>query len=124
MITPNIEEFEILCGTQIKSLAEMELTLKKFTKITKQKILLKGGDIKSNKCIDFLYNGKKVSKFSSKKIKTKNTHGTGCTLSSAIAFFLGRGFGLNKSVMMAKKYLIKAIKNAPKLNLEYGPLGH
>ena len=67
---------------------------------------------------------KKIRKLSSKKIISKNTHGSGCTFSSALALNLARGFSLSKSILLSKQLTKKYISNAPELNLDYGPLGH
>ena len=87
-------------------------------------ILLKGGHLNSIYVNDVLFAGKKLKIFKNKKIKTKNTHGTGCTLSSAIATFLSCGKPLKKSCELGIKYVNQAIKS----NLVYGkgngPINH
>tara|TARA_X000000950_G_scaffold273281_1_gene356899 strand:- start:253 stop:1008 length:756 start_codon:yes stop_codon:yes gene_type:complete len=124
LITPNILEMEILTDIKIKTHCDMYSAIKKLSQITDQTILLKGGDVKSDKCLDLLFYKKKFFEFCSPRINKSSTHGTGCTLSTAITFFLGKGFTMKKSVLKARKYLFKTIKNAPNFNLKYGPLGH
>lgn len=124
IITPNILEMEILSGVKINNHIDMLNAISKFSKITNQTIFLKGGDLNSRECLDLLLYKKKVYKFSSIRQNKRNTHGTGCTFSSAISFFLAKGLSIEKSIIRTKKYIIKSINNAPNFNLEYGPLGH
>lgn len=108
LVTPNVKETEIL-----KS-------------ITSHSILNKGGDANSNICVDILKIGDEEIKFTSEKIKTTNTHGTGCTMSSAIASCLAIGYDLKTSVKIAHDYVNRAIASAVDLDITegYGPLNH
>ena len=108
LVTPNVKETEIL-----KS-------------ITSHAILNKGGDANSNICVDILKIGDEEIKFTSEKIKTTNTHGTGCTMSSAIASCLAIGYDLKTSVKIAHDYVNRAIAGAVDLDITegYGPLNH
>ena len=108
LVTPNVKETEIL-----KSIAS-------------HAILNKGGDANSNICVDILKIGDEEIKFTSEKIKTTNTHGTGCTMSSAIASCLAIGYDLKTSVKIAHDYVNRAIASAVDLDITegYGPLNH
>ena len=91
LITPNIPEAEVLTKTKIKNLEDMICAANILLKFGVKNVLLKGGHRKSKYMQDILLNRKEIRIFKNKKIKTKNTHGTGCTLSSAIATFLSCG---------------------------------
>ena len=86
--------------------------------------LLKGGHKKSKIIEDILVNKKGVKIFKNKKINTKNTHGTGCTLSSAITTFLSCGKPLNKSCELGIKYVNQAIRSNPNYGRGHGPINH
>ena len=87
-------------------------------------ILIKGGHGNSNKIFDILVNKKNIKIFENKKINTKNTHGTGCTLSSAITTFLSCGKPLKKSCELGIKYVNQAIKENPVYGKGNGPINH
>ena len=87
-------------------------------------VLLKGGHLKSKNIFDIFTNKKRYSIFKNKKYKTKNTHGTGCSLSSAIATFYSCGKDLNISCALAVKYVNSAIRTAPKYGKGNGPINH
>ena len=85
LITPNIPEAEVLTNTKIENFNDMLYSINLLSKLGVKNILLKGGHLNSNYSYDILLTNKKLKIFKNKMIKTKNTHGTGCTLSSAIA---------------------------------------
>ena len=87
-------------------------------------ILLKGGHRNSKIMLDIFLNKKEMRVFKNKKINTKNTHGTGCTLSSAITTFLACGKSLNKSCELGIKYVNQSIRSNPKFGKGYGPINH
>ena len=91
LITPNIPEAEILTKTKIKNIKDMIMAGKILNKMGAKHVLIKGGHRKSKKIEDVYLNSNEVVVFKNKKIITKNTHGTGCTLSSAIATFVSCG---------------------------------
>lgn len=123
LITPNIPEAEVLSGINIKSENEMIKAAEKISKDFNGAILIKGGHL-VNDATDLLYQNFKFEWFSSERIDNPNTHGTGCTLSSAIACGLANGYTLSKSIQSAKEYLTGALK--AQLNIGYGsgPLEH
>ena len=124
IITPNIPEAEILTKRKIKSVDDMIISGKLLLKLGAKNVLIKGGHLNSKKMTDILINKKEIIMFNSKKFTTKNTHGTGCTLSSAIATYLSRGKVLKKACELGIKYVNQAIGS----NLNYGkgngPINH
>lgn len=123
IITPNLPELEIIAGEKIFSTTDIENCAEKIFKRYKCAVLAKGGH-GLNDANDLLCDAEGFHWFNGKKISTKNTHGTGCTLSSAIASNLAKGFSLSDAVSSAKKYLTGAL--AADLNLGHGngPLNH
>ena len=119
LITPNIPEAEILTKIKIKNLEDMIRAANILLRLGAKNVLIKGGHRKTKYMEDVLLNKKEIKIFKNKKIKTKNTHGTGCTLSSAITTFLSCGKPLKKSCELGIKYLNYAIGS----NLNFGK-GH
>ena len=124
LITPNIPEAEILSGKKIRNLEDMLVSANLLSDLGVKNILLKGGHLNSIYVNDVLFAGKKLKIFKNKKIKTKNTHGTGCTLSSAIATFLSCGKPLKKSCELGIKYVNQAIKSNLMYGKGHGPINH
>ena len=124
LITPNIPEAEVLTKTKIKNLEDMICAANILLKFGVKNVLLKGGHRKSKYMQDILLNRKEIRIFKNKKIKTKNTHGTGCTLSSAIATFLSCGKPLKKSCELGIKYVNQAIGSNPNYGKGHGPINH
>ena len=124
LITPNIPEAEILTQTKIKNTEDMIIAGKKLLKLGVKNVLIKGGHLKSSHVFDIFLNKKEEKIFKSKKINTKNTHGTGCTLSSAIATYYACGKTLKKSCSMAIKYVNEAISSRPNYGKGHGPINH
>mgnify|MGYP001299309053 CR=1 FL=1 len=124
LITPNIPEAEILSGIQIKNNKDMILAAKLLIDMGAKNVLIKGGHNKSKFVIDIFVNKIEIVKFKSKRYKTKNTHGTGCTLSSAITSFYSCGKTLKKSCEMAIKYVNHSIGSGPDFGKGHGPINH
>ena len=124
LITPNIPEAEILTNQKITSKEDMINAGKKLLKIGAKNVLIKGGHLKSKVVYDILLEKNKIFIFKNEKIKSKNTHGTGCTLSSAIATYYSCGKSLKRSCEIAIKYVNQAISNAPKFGKGHGPINH
>lgn len=129
VVTPNIPEACAILEngfgkvTEINDIKDMEEAVKAIHSLGAKSVLLKGGHL-SGDAIDMLYDGKNITVFNNKRIPTKNTHGTGCTLSSAICAYLARGFAMNEAVSMAKEYVTKAIKHSLELGKGVGPTNH
>ena len=124
LITPNIPEAEILTRTKIKSVEDMIHSASILLKLGAKNVLIKGGHLNSGIIKDVFLNKNEISIFKNKKINTKNTHGTGCTLSSAIATYYSCGKTLKKSCEMAIKYVNQAIITSPKYGKGNGPINH
>ncbi len=124
LITPNIPEAEVLTKTKIRNLKDMVNAANILLKSGVKNVLLKGGHRNSEFTEDILLNKAEIKIFKNKKIKTKNTHGTGCTLSSAIVTFLSCGKPLKKSCELAIKYVNQAIVSNPNFGKGHGPVNH
>ncbi len=124
LITPNIPEAEILTKIKIKNLEDMIHAANILLKLGAKNVLVKGGHRKTKRMQDILLSKNKIKIFKNRKIKTKNTHGTGCTLSSAIATFLSCGKPLKKSCELGIKYVNQAIGSNPNYGKGHGPVNH
>ena len=124
LITPNIPEAEILSKTKINSTEDMIKSGKILIKLGAKNVLIKGGHLKSKQMYDVLLNKKIIKIFKSKKYSSKNTHGTGCTLSSAITTYLSCGKDLIKSCELGIKYVNEAIRSNLNLGKGKGPINH
>lgn len=128
IITPNIPEAEILLGIKIQKQEDLSLVIKDLSFGRKVSVLLKAGHLTDEELVDVFYNAEtdEIIFLSSKRIDTKNTHGTGCTFSSAIAAFLAHGLPLNDAVTKAKEYMNKAISAGSEYEIGkgHGPVHH
>ena len=124
LVTPNIPEAEILTDTQIKTKKDMIFAANKLIEYGAKNVLIKGGHLKNKLVHDVYLNKKEIKIFNSKRYKTKNTHGTGCTLSSAITTFLSCGKPVKKSCELGIKYVNLAIKSNPNYGKGHGPINH
>ena len=124
LITPNIPEAEILTKTKINSVKDMIAAGKILINLGAKNILIKGGHLRSKQMNDVLLNKKVIKIFKSRKYNSKNTHGTGCTLSSAIATYLSCGKDLIKSCELGIKYVNESIKSNLNLGKGNGPINH
>jgi len=123
IITPNIPEASILCGFPIHNEEDMQRAAAIIAKMLDGAVLIKGGHLVSD-ATDLLYRNGTATWFSAKRIQNPNTHGTGCTLSSAIACNLADGKTLAESIVNAKKYLSGALLAGLDLGQGSGPLDH
>ena len=124
LITPNIPEAEILAQIKIKTTDDMIIAGKKLLSFGANNVLIKGGHLKAKYVYDLYLNKDEKKFFKSKKIKTKNTHGTGCTLSSAIATFLSCGKSIKSACALGIKYVNSAILTNPNYGKGHGPINH
>jgi len=124
IITPNIPEAEVLTKIKIQSLEDMIQAANILLKFGVKNILIKGGHRNTKTMQDVLLNKKELKIFKNKKIKTKNTHGTGCTLSSAITTFLACGKNINKSCELGIKYVNQSIRSNLNYGKGHGPINH
>ncbi|MBU5591439.1 bifunctional hydroxymethylpyrimidine kinase/phosphomethylpyrimidine kinase [Clostridium sp. MSJ-4] len=129
IITPNIPEAEVILKAtkseiiEIKTIEDMEKAAKIIYKLGCKNVLMKGGHIEGE-AIDVLYDGRDLTHFYSKRIDAKNTHGTGCTLSSAIASNLALGYDMVESIRRAKEYITEAIEQSFSIGHGVGPTHH
>lgn len=123
IITPNIHEAEALSGISIGNADNMLEAAERIAKTVKCAVLIKGGHLEQS-ADDLLLAGGKATWFRSERVDNPNTHGTGCTLSSAIACNLAAGRGLDRSVRNAKEYITGALKANLDLGKGSGPLNH
>lgn len=126
LITPNLDEAAVLSNRKIETVEDMYAAGPLIQKSGVQNILLKGGHLQSEVLTNLLFLGNEVIPYKSNRIESMNMHGTGCTLSSAIATFVGQGFGLKNAVEQGQLYIQKAIVSAINLKVGkgYGPLNH
>ena len=124
LITPNIPEAEILTNTKIRNKEDMIYAAHKLLEIGAKNVLIKGGHLTSKIVHDILVTKSGINIFNTQRYKTKNTHGTGCTLSSAITTFLSCGKPLKKSCELGIKYVNSGIKSNPKYGKGHGPINH
>jgi hydroxymethylpyrimidine/phosphomethylpyrimidine kinase len=120
----NIPEAEALSGKRIKSIKDMREVAKYLMDYGPKNVLIKGGHLDEKFAIDILYNGSEFYEFGADKIETKNTHGTGCTYSSAITSMLAWGKDLITSIDVAKRYVTEAIRQSFGIGKGHGPLNH
>ena len=124
VLTPNIPEAETLAGRSIRDRGDMEAAGRALLAQGPDAVLVKGGHLSGDVVYDALVSADGTRIFESPRIDTSNTHGTGCTLASAIATGLAQGMGLADSVARARAYVIEAIRSAPGLGHGHGPLNH
>ncbi len=127
LITPNLPEAAVLLGTTIaRTDAEAEAQAVALAKLGAKAVLVKGGHGTGDEAVDFLYADGRIERISTPRIATRNTHGTGCTLSAAIAAGLAKGQSLGEAVRKAKTFLTAAIASAAshKLGAGHGPVDH
>jgi hydroxymethylpyrimidine/phosphomethylpyrimidine kinase len=128
VVTPNLPEAEVLAGRPVRSLAEMETAARALARCGGRSILVKGGHAEGSESTDLLYlcAEDRVVLLPGERVPTRNNHGTGCTLSSAIAAFLARGEALEPAVRKAKEYITAAIRAgaAYRLGHGHGPVHH
>jgi len=121
--TPNIPEAEVLTNKTIYSLKDMEMAAKVIYQMGPKYVLIKGGHLEADST-DLLFDGNEFYYFEAKRINTKNTHGTGCTLSSAIASNLANGMSAYDAVKASKEYITIAIEHSISLGKGVGPTNH
>lgn len=129
VVTPNSHEAELLAGVSLASREDVEVAGWKILALGPQAVLLKGGHLVGKgldpaRATDYLFADGKVKEFSSPRVETTSTHGTGCTYSAAIAAWLGRGYAVPEAVARAKRYLDGAIRHGLAIGHGHGPTHH
>jgi hydroxymethylpyrimidine/phosphomethylpyrimidine kinase len=124
LITPNIPEAEVLTNYKIKNTRDMIKAAKLLIRLGAKNVLIKGGHLESRFVEDIFVNKKEIKIIKNKRITTKNTHGTGCTLSTAITTFFSCGKSLKKSCELATKYVNNSIGSKLNYGKGRGPINH
>ena len=123
VLTPNIPEAEKIIGKSITNIEEMEAAAREIYEMGCKGVIIKGGH-REGSALDVLYDGNEFTHFETERIDTKNTHGTGCTFSSAITSGLALGLSLKEAVARAKEYVTTAIKHSLEIGKGNGPTNH
>lgn len=123
LITPNVPEAEEITGIEIKSLDDMKMVGEKILALGSKYVLMKGGHLEGD-AIDVLIGKDVFEVYKSKRINKKNTHGTGCTISSAITAHLALGYDIKEAVALSKKYITEAIEHSFDIGHGVGPVNH
>jgi hydroxymethylpyrimidine kinase/phosphomethylpyrimidine kinase len=120
LITPNLSEASVLTGIPVRTRTDMKKAARTIKEGTRGNVLIKGGHL-SGAAVDLFFDGETFQEFSSPRIRTRNTHGTGCTLSAAIATFWGQGLSLTDALRQAKIFITKALAGAQPIGHGRGP---
>lgn len=124
LITPNLPEAEALLERAIVSAEDMEAAALALHRISGCAVLLKGGHLPGKALVDVLHDGERCLRYSHVRIPTRHTHGTGCSLASAIATGVAQGLSLEEAVARGRAYLLEAIRTAPGFGSGDGPVNH
>ena len=124
VVTPNIHEAEAITGKKIESVANMKEAAAELLLFGAKKVVVKGGHLKGKFSVDVAYDGITYQEYPTARIETKNTHGTGCTFSSAIAANIAKGNDFFQSVANAKEYITGAILHSLSIGKGHGPVNH
>jgi hydroxymethylpyrimidine/phosphomethylpyrimidine kinase len=124
VVTPNIPEAEVLAGMSIRSLNDMREAGRRILGLGPGVVLVKGGHREGDDVIDVICSADATYDLRSPRLRTRHTHGTGCTLASAIAANLARGLDIADAILRARDYLVGAIEHAPGIGKGHGPLNH
>jgi hydroxymethylpyrimidine/phosphomethylpyrimidine kinase len=123
VVTPNIPEAEELTGMELRTPENITEAARRIVKLGAKSVVIKGGHRKGP-AVDLFYDGKTFSALVAPRIRTKNTHGTGCTFSAAIAAYLAKGESVERAVALAKKYITEAIRKGFAVGAGHSPVHH
>ncbi len=124
VLTPNAPEAEALTGISVRDVEGMKQAAKLIHALGPKAVLLKGGHVPGDVVTDVLVEGDRLEVFEHPRVETRHTHGTGCTLASAIATGLAQNMSIRDAVIRARAYVLEAIRSAPGLGKGRGPLDH
>lgn len=124
VVTPNLDEAAMLVGARVHTPDEMRTAAASLVARGAAAALLKGGHLEGDEVVDILWDGREWSEWRRPKVRTRNTHGTGCTLSAAVAAGLAHGRPLRTAVEDALDFVQRAMRAAPGLGSGHGPLNH
>jgi len=123
VVTPNIAEAEELTGMTLRTSEDTREAARQIIKMGAKTVVIKGGHLKGP-ALDLFYDGKKFTALNTPRIRTKNTHGTGCTFSAAIAAYLAKGEKIDSAVALAKKYITRALQSSFTIGAGHSPVHH
>lgn len=123
LLTPNLDEAEMLSGIEVRDVSGMRAAATKLASLGPQAVLIKGGHLAGD-ATDILFYQGEWTEFAAPRIDTRHTHGTGCTYSAAITALLAVNVDLKSAVAKAKRYITEAIRTSPQLGAGTGPLNH
>ena len=123
LVTPNLHEAEVLSGIPVRDVPSMEEAARRIVALGAKAVLVKGGHLLGD-AVDVLYHENRMCTFSSPRVETRHTHGTGCTYSAAITAGLAMNLALPVAIEKAKKYVTLAIQSNPGLGGGCGPVNH
>jgi len=123
VVTPNIPEAEQLTGMELRTFADITESARRIVRMGAKSVVIKGGHRKGP-AVDLFYDGKTFSALVAPRIRTKNTHGTGCTFSAAIAAYLAKGESVERAVALAKQYITAAIRKSFTIGAGHSPVHH
>jgi hydroxymethylpyrimidine/phosphomethylpyrimidine kinase len=124
LLTPNVPELAVLAGVEVEDEADLLLAAQELLALGARAVLAKGGHLDGASVVDWLVSANAQQRFEAPRVDTRHTHGTGCTLASAVATGLGRGLPLATAVARGRAYLLAALAAAPGFGAGHGPLGH
>jgi hydroxymethylpyrimidine/phosphomethylpyrimidine kinase len=124
VVTPNIHEAEALTGTRIETIGQMRAAAERISALGAAKVVVKGGHLGGAQATDIVFDGRRFQTRVSERLQTVNTHGTGCTFSSAIAAYLAKGETFFDAVTQAKHFVTGAIAHALAIGKGHGPTHH
>ena len=124
VLTPNLPEAEVLAGFPVRVEADMRRAAQQLARLGATAILMKGCHLEGDVVVDLLYHEGSFHRFEDRRVPSRSTHGTGCTLASAIAAGLAQNMSLVDAVARARRYVRKAIESAPGFGRGHGPLNH
>jgi hydroxymethylpyrimidine/phosphomethylpyrimidine kinase len=124
VLTPNLPEAEVLVGHALQTDQEIREAARRILDLGPRSVVMKGGHGQGREAVDVLFDGEEFVELRSERFETRNTHGTGCTLSAAIAAGLAQGLSVTEAVADAKRYVSEAIRRSQPLGAGHGPVAH
>jgi hydroxymethylpyrimidine/phosphomethylpyrimidine kinase len=124
LLTPNLPEAEALAGFPVRAEPDMRRAAERLAALGAKAVLMKGGHLEGERIVDLLFHDGRFDRFEEGRIQSRSTHGTGCTLASAIAAGLAQKMSLFDAVARARAYVRRAIETAPGFGRGHGPLNH
>jgi hydroxymethylpyrimidine kinase/phosphomethylpyrimidine kinase len=123
LVTPNLPEASVLCGFPVKDLETMKAAAKAIRGMGSRYVLIKGGHLEKE-AVDVLFDGEEFERYESPRLPNRNTHGTGCTYSAALATLLAQGLPVHDAVAEAKRFITRAISQGLNIGSGHGPTNH